>query len=211
MAQTVLNISPSHAEWLSTAETAQILGKSERTVQKMAKDGLLQWKPAGIREQPRQRVYLADDVRRIASGAPSQTFAHGKSLAVAARSGNTDALLGLFLANQKAEKDAERQREKDLLDDQRQRWEVELRRQDEARQRMDEEKQRTLKLERAWLTIEEAMAFSGLTKRQLINFAKSRTIVAMQEGGWRFNRASLQLTFSAVIPPAKLKARGARA
>ena len=214
-----INLSPENGEWISTAETAKALGKSQRTIQKMAKEGFLKWKLAGLREQPRQRVYSAKDVERIAAGAvprPPRSETNTPALVRTARPSAPDAMSILIqmLAGQHAEKDAEREREKNLLAEQRQRWEVELKRQDEAQQRLDEEKKRKLELERPWLTIEHAMELSGLTKKQLVELAKSHTIVALQQGGWRINRASLELTFSAVAmaqPPTKVKTRGARA
>lgn len=64
-----IDVSPAN-EWLTTEEAARLLGRAPRTVQKMAKEGLLAWKPAGNSKQPHQRLYDAADVTRIAGGAP---------------------------------------------------------------------------------------------------------------------------------------------
>ena len=57
-------------DWLTTEETAKALGKHERTVQKMAKAGLLKWKLADRPGTGRGRLYDANDVKEHLPNAP---------------------------------------------------------------------------------------------------------------------------------------------
>jgi len=58
-------------EWLTTEETMRELGKSRRTVQKLAQRKQLRWKlqPRHGRARP-ERLYRAEDVERVAREAP---------------------------------------------------------------------------------------------------------------------------------------------
>jgi hypothetical protein len=68
MPDTTITVLPD--KWLTTAETAQALRKSERTVQKMAKAGKLKWRLASRPDQPSARVYDPEDVQRFVPTEP---------------------------------------------------------------------------------------------------------------------------------------------
>lgn len=61
-----LTIEHSSGEWLTTDETCRILGKALRTVQEMAKAGMLKYKMEARPGTKPQRLYDARDVRREA-------------------------------------------------------------------------------------------------------------------------------------------------
>jgi excisionase family DNA binding protein len=56
--------------WMTTVEAAERLGKSERTVQEMGRDGRLRSKQGVRPDQPRARFYNAEDVERYLTAKP---------------------------------------------------------------------------------------------------------------------------------------------
>jgi len=212
-------------EWMTSSEAAAALQKSERTVQKMAKRGILKWKSANRPGNPTARLYDARDVQRFLSTEPSQrpviepTAARTEPGALAVRSNRrenavetrlekalgTIELAYQFFAAQKDEREADRQREKDAREDAKERWMAEQKRLEAERlekiadrKREEREKARERACALPWLTLKAAAEFSGLTRAQIISLCETQTVIALKDhksGEWRINRASLQLSF----------------
>jgi hypothetical protein len=68
--QTINLVPKMPSDWLSAKQTAKLLGKGERTVQQMARDGRIRTKVGGEPSNPLKRLYDANDVERILAGMP---------------------------------------------------------------------------------------------------------------------------------------------
>src|SRR3569833_3274420 len=175
LTQTTITILPNE-EWLTTEQVMHALGKSQRTVQKLAQAGLLKWKLVTRVGTSPGRVYDAKDVRALVPVVPKptpQTTHHThktpqkkaphhtidrQTRTIEARLekavGNIE-MVGQFLAFMKAGQEAEHERRKAYYEDRRERWEVE---QKQAAAERAEQKERA----KPWLTLDEAVAQYGL-------------------------------------------------
>ena len=171
--------------------------KSVRTVQKMAKEGVLRWKSAHNPKSPAARLYDPADVQRYAPAAPKPRPArshHRRELALTGdgkltrdllarfeKSLDTNSIVGQLVALIKAGQDAEQERRKADREDERERWE-------------SEQKLRKLEENRAlrWLTLEEAAAVTNLPKAYLLRAIEKEKLDAIKAGSWRIRRASLE-------------------
>jgi hypothetical protein len=68
--QTINLVPKMPSDWLSAKQTAKLLGKGERTVQQMARDGRIRTKLGAEPSNPLKRLYDANDVERILAGMP---------------------------------------------------------------------------------------------------------------------------------------------
>ena len=84
---------------------------------------------------------------------------------------------------------------KDDREDKRERWDEEKKLRAAEIQRREAAEQRERELTKPWLTLKSAVELSGLTRTQILQLCESGTIIAVNSGGWRINRASLAATF----------------
>jgi hypothetical protein len=149
-------------EWLTVEEAAAALERSERSVQRLAQSGEVQFK---VHEG--RRLYRAADLHRAKSeGVPAARVdgpipiadqAPGKQLVLPSR------ILGI------TRKIAT-----------------------EVSAQLIAARQAVTAKERLWLSLDEAHDLSGLAKSDLAVLAREGKIVARKSGGWKFRRASLE-------------------
>lgn len=211
-------------EWMTTEEVMEELGRSKRTIQKLAKRGELKWKvrPNEVAGRP-IRMYARADVNRVAQFGPQTSEEarpktqnlvripkqerHAKVIESRLEKAlGTIEITGQFLVAMKDqqaadrdqrrfERDADQQRMKDDREDKRERWDEEKKIRAAEIERREAAEQRERELAKPWLTLKSAVEFSGLTRTQILQLCESGTIVAVNSGGWRINRASLVATF----------------
>jgi hypothetical protein len=147
-------------DWLTLAETVRAIGRSQSTVERLVGSGALKSKLEPRPGRKPERLYNADDVRRLADGhAPPNS----RSLAVIKPPPESR------LAVSKDTISAVRE----LMTE----W------------RNDPQVPVVSKL---WLTIDEAHAYSGRSRRRLLIWCREGKIVAVRDGGWRIKRTSLE-------------------
>lgn len=166
----------SKSEWITKEEAAKILGVNVRQVQKRAEQGYIEKRPLPRLPNERQArvVYARRDVEALAAGTPNQHAV----MEPEAPANPPNALA--IVPKPQASGDLMRQ------------W-VEA---TAALNRIAE----TRRSPRAWLTLDEAAEFSGLTKGWLL--AQASSVVPMLEirdmgkhargGRWRFFRGDLE-------------------
>lgn len=193
-------------EWLTTAEVAQALQRSERVIQQMAKDGVIKWKLAGSPYSANARLYEAKDVRNHLPTAPkphpspssiNRRIARkikdtdNASNAVRVAPSGTEIMVAKEFAGmmrdvvEKLLTESKQQRESPLeagtkrLEYEKQRWEI--------------ERSERLLREKSWLTPQECHRLQGLPASAVKELAEQGKLDGVRVGsGWRIRRASLE-------------------
>ena len=144
-------------EWLPLEYALRSLGKSERSLQRLAAAGQVRWHFEG---GTRRRLYHAGDLERVKEeGIPA---GREEPQRVTAPRGAVAALADPetrgFLENLVARVTAPR---------------IGI-------------------AQKLWLSLEEAQAYSGLSRTRLLALCRAGRLVAMRDRGWRIRRASLE-------------------
>lgn len=165
------------SEWLTTEETMRALGKSRRTVQKLAQRKKLSWKLQSQTGRKPERVYAFADIENLRKEVMDEEE-RSQAISVRPRSAEAYAVGQQALALTR-----------ELIERFFTQREIELKAEQE---RQIEQRAKAIREARLWLTLEEAAAFSNLPRETLRLLAIEGKINAMKVGGWRIQRRSLE-------------------
>lgn len=157
------------ANYLDRRTALETLGVSEATLDRMASDGRVASKTEPRPGRKPERVYSAQDVERLKAEKEKRREARPPS----ALAPKTQLMLPAF--------DGVAEAMRELASS--------------LAYRVDDERERsenfTLR-EKLWLTLEEAAAYSGLARRDLVRLRREGKLVARKSGGWKYLRRSLE-------------------
>jgi hypothetical protein len=165
-------------EWVPGNDAAGRLQKSERSLLRLANAGHVRWK---LEEGTRQRVYHAGDLEKVIEEgirAVREEPSRRTGIALASRAGTPLAIAPEASALMR-----------ELVD------------------RFLATRDRVAVTEKLWLTLEEAGAYSGLGRNDLLNLCQTATLIARKSGGWRILRTSLEAFDGSAAPGKAMAAR----
>ena len=154
---------PDYTHWLTKQQVAQILAVSEKTVEKLAKDGKIEQRERKRAGKPPQSVFNPDDAERVRQEREPQPSAFVMPAGVAAPS------------PQSIEKAAPPAEMMQLL--------VESLRPHQERVRL---------AEKLYLTIREASEYSGFTQAHLLRLVDASELKVVRDVSLKVKRADLE-------------------
>jgi len=162
-------------EWLTLAETMRLLEKSQSTVERMVTAGAIATKVEPRPHRKPERLYNAADVRRMAENERDL----GRSLRLVKAPVSTQLAIPAEAISSLRDVTAE--------------WGKGVTASlHEVMTEWQKGAKRPRLSEKLWLSLDEAVEYSGLSRADLLTLCQHDRLVARKSGGWKIQRQSLE-------------------